>query len=137
MVRSVAPLFAFAFFSAVPAIAAEPISLAPFRSVELEAGGDVSIVPGPVQRVTLVNGSREFTSFTIRRGDQLVISTSCDVRCPNRYNLRVQIETPYVPDVAVKARGEHHRRARVRSAAPAFRRGRCRRHDRRSRCRSG
>lgn len=105
MVRSVAPLFAFAFLSAVPAIAAEPISLAPFRSVELEAGGDVSIVPGPVQRVTLVNGSREFTSFTIRRGDQLVISTSCDVRCPRRYNLRVQIENPYVPDVAVKAGG--------------------------------
>jgi hypothetical protein len=104
MVRSIAPLFAFAFLASAPALA-QPIPVPPFRSVELQAGGDVTIVPGPVQRVTLVEGSREFTSFNMRRDGQLVISTSCNTRCPHNYPLRIQIESPYVPDVAVNAGG--------------------------------
>jgi putative autotransporter adhesin-like protein len=105
MVRSVVPLFAFALVAAAPAFADEPIPVAPFKSIELEAGGDVYIVPGAVQRVTLLNGSREFTSFRIPRGNQLEISTSCNARCPHNYNLRIRIESPYVPDVAVHAGG--------------------------------
>lgn len=105
MVRSMAPLFAFAFLASAPALAAEPIPMAAFNSVRLEAGGDVYIVPGPVQRVTLVEGSREFTSFDVRRGDQLTIRTSCSERCPHNYPLRIQIESPFVPDVAVSAGG--------------------------------
>ena len=84
MVRSVVPLFAFALAASAPAVAGEPIPVPHFDSVELVAGGDVDIVPGPVQRVTLVNGSREFTTFRMRRDNQLVIRTSCDVRCPIR-----------------------------------------------------
>ena len=104
MVRSIAPLFAFAFLASAPALA-ESIPVPPFRSVELEAGGDVTIVPGPVQRVTLVEGNREFTSFDMRRDGQLLIRTSCSTRCPHNYPLRIQIESPYVPDVAVNAGG--------------------------------
>ena len=105
MVRSVLPLFAFALAATAPALAAEPIPLAPFRTVELVAGGDVYIVPGPVQRVTLVEGSSEFTRFRVRRDNRLEISNSCDARCPHNYRLRIQIESPYVPDVAVHAGG--------------------------------
>jgi hypothetical protein len=105
MVRSIYPLFAFALAASAPALAAEPIPVPPFRSVELEAGGDVDIVPGPAQRVTLVEGSREFTSFDMRRDGKLVIRTSCIARCPQNYRLRIQIESPYVPDVAVNAGG--------------------------------
>ena len=105
MVRSTIPLFLFAFVASAPAVAAEPIPVPAFRSVELEAGGDVYIVPGPAQRVTLVEGSREFTSFEMRRDGQLVIRTSCNERCPRNYPLRIQIESPYVPDVAVNAGG--------------------------------
>ena len=75
-----------------------------FDSVELQAGGDVTIVPGPVQRVTLVAGSSEFTHFSVR-GNKLEIRTSCDNRCPHNYNLQIQIESPQVPDVAVNAGG--------------------------------
>ena len=105
MVRSVYPLFAVALMAAAPALAAQPIPLPAFKSVELEAGGEVRIVPGPVQRVTLVEGSQEFTTFRMRRDNQLVISTSCNDRCPRNYPLRIQIESPYVPDVAVDAGG--------------------------------
>jgi hypothetical protein len=105
MVRSIYPLFAVALMAAAPALAAQPIPLPAFKSVELQAGGEVRIVPGPVQRVTLVEGSQEFTTFRMRRDNQLVISTSCNDRCPRHYPLRIQIESPYVPDVAVDAGG--------------------------------
>ena len=105
MVRTLVPLFAVALAASAPALAAEQIALPHFDTVQLEAGGDVRIVPGPVQRVTLINGSREFTSFRIRRGNQLEIATSCNRRCPHNYNLLIQIESPDVPDVAVNAGG--------------------------------
>ena len=105
MVRSILPLFTAAFLASAPALAAEPIPVAPFRSVELTAGGDVTIVPGPVQRVTLLNGSTALTSFRVRRDGQLEIRTSCNERCPREYNLRIEIESPTLPDVAVHAGG--------------------------------
>ena len=85
--------------------AAQPIAVPQFRSVELSAGGDLSIVRGPVQRVTLLNGSTDLTSFRVMRDGRLEISTHCDRRCPREYNLRIQIESPTVPDIAVEAGG--------------------------------
>ena len=105
MMRTILPLLGVALVSSLPAIAAQPIPLPHFDSVGLEAGGDITIVPGPVQRVTLVSGSTEFTHFEMRRGNQLQISTSCSTRCPSNYPLRIVIESPEVPDVAVKAGG--------------------------------
>ena len=85
--------------------AAQPIAVPNFRSVELTAGGDVTIVRGPVQRVTMLNGDTQMTSFRVVRDGRLEITTSCDRRCPHNYNLRIQIESPTVPDVAVEAGG--------------------------------
>jgi hypothetical protein len=103
--RSIYPLFAVALAASAPALAAEDIVLPRIHSIELKAGGDLYIVPGPVQRVTLLNGSRQFTSFRMREGNKLEIATTCNGRCPHRYNLRIQVETPNVPDVAVEAGG--------------------------------
>ncbi|HEY8592873.1 MAG TPA: DUF2807 domain-containing protein [Sphingomicrobium sp.] len=105
MLRSTLPLFAFAFAASAPVVAAEPIALPLFKSIELQAGGEVTIVRGPVQRVTLVNGSRQFTNFQVRRDGRLEIATSCHMRCPRNYNLQIQVESPTVPDVAVEAGG--------------------------------
>jgi hypothetical protein len=105
MLRTTVPLFVFALAASAPAVAQENIPVAGFRSVELKFGGDVSIVRGPVQRVTLLNGSREFTRFRMREGGTLEIATSCSNRCPHQYNLRIVIESPSVPDVAVHAGG--------------------------------
>ena len=105
MTRSTLPLFLFALAASAPAIAQQPIPVGAFRSVQLNAGGDVNIVRGPVQRVTLVNGSTEFTKFRVRNDGQLQIHTECNGRCPRNYNLRIRIESPQVPDVAVRAGG--------------------------------
>lgn len=105
MVRSIIPLFAVALAASAPALADEPIAVGAFHSVELRGGGDLYVIPGPVQRVTLLEGSTEFTSFRMRRDGELEIATHRNDRCPHNYNLRIQIESPTLPNVAVNAGG--------------------------------
>ena len=102
--RSLIPLFAAAFAAAAPALATETVPLPAFNSVQLRGGGNVVLVPGRVQRVTLIDGSTQFTRLRVRRDGQLRIDT-CNERCPHRYRLRIQIESPRLPDVAVTGGG--------------------------------
>lgn len=102
--RSIVPLFALPFAAAAPAVAVENIPVPPFHSVELRGGGQVVVRPGPVQRVTIVDGSSQFTRIYLRRDGELKID-ACDNRCPRQYRLRVEIESPHVPDVAVSGGG--------------------------------
>jgi hypothetical protein len=102
--RSILPLFALAFAASAPALATEAVPLPGFDSVELRGGGEVVIVPGAVERVTLVEGSTQFTRFRVEHGRQLKIDT-CDDRCPHLYHMRVQIESPLVPDLAISGGG--------------------------------
>jgi hypothetical protein len=83
---------------------AQSVPVSSFRSVELRGGGDVEIVPGPVQRVTLLSGSTAYTSFRVDNEGQLRID-ACNARCPHNYPLHVRIESPTVPSVAVAAGG--------------------------------
>ena len=85
--------------------AAEVVPTPAFRSIELRRGGDVTLVPGPVQRVTIVQGSSEFTHIYVKEGGRLRIETSCNQRCPRNYPLQIRIESPTVPVVAVETRG--------------------------------
>jgi hypothetical protein len=102
--RSTLPLFALALAASAPALATEIVPVQPFRSVELRAGGDIDIVPGLVQRVTILNGSTQFTRFQMRPNGQLVID-ACNERCPHNYNLRIQIMSPQMPSVGIQAGG--------------------------------
>jgi hypothetical protein len=102
--RSMIPLFAVALAAAAPVLAAEYVPVAPFRSVELRGGGNVILRPAAAQRVTIVEGSTQFTEFRMRRDGQLQINT-CNERCPHRYRLTVEIQSPRVPDVAVTGGG--------------------------------
>jgi hypothetical protein len=102
--RSILPLFAVAVAASAPALATEPVPVAPFASVELRGGGEVSIVPGPVQQVTLIEGSTQFTRFTADGRGKLRID-ACDDRCPHNYQLRIRIESPRVPSVAIQGGG--------------------------------
>lgn len=102
---SIAPLFAAALLATAPALATEIVAVPQFRSVELRGGGTVQVVPSAVQRVTMINGSREFTDFRVRDDGRLEISTHCSSRCPHNYDLRIRVEGPTVPDVAVSAGG--------------------------------
>lgn len=99
--------------------AAQTLPLAEFDSIELNGGGTVDLRYGPVQRVTLAEGSTEYTRIRVKGrevrrsgrstvvddGGRLVID-ACNQRCPRRYHLRVVIETPDIDAVAVKGGGE-------------------------------
>jgi len=93
-----------AFAVAAPTFAAEIVSVPQFRSVELRGGGAVTVVPGPAERVTIVEGSSQFTHMRVERDGQLRIDT-CDERCPPNYRLRVEIQSPIVPDLAIAGGG--------------------------------
>jgi hypothetical protein len=102
--RLLLPVMVLAFAIPAPTQAAENIALPSFRSVELRGGGDVVLVRGPVQRVTILQGSSAFTRMTVERGGQLRID-ACNDRCPRNYQLRIQIQAPRVPDVGVSGGG--------------------------------
>ncbi|MBS0272993.1 MAG: DUF2807 domain-containing protein [Proteobacteria bacterium] len=90
---------------ATSALAGETINVGPFRSVELRGGGHVTIHRGAAQRVTLINGTTQYTSFTIEDGQTLVID-ACDRGCPSGdYNLDVDIATPDIGGVSVDGGG--------------------------------
>jgi hypothetical protein len=102
--RSTLPLFALVLAVSAPALATEVVPVQPFRSVELRGGGDVTLVPGPTQRVTILNGSSRFTHIYLRRDGQLRID-ACNEQCPQHYNLQIRIESPRAPDVAIAGGG--------------------------------
>jgi hypothetical protein len=102
--RSIIPLFAVALAVSAPAVATELVPVPPFRSVELRGGGDVVVVLGPVQRVTIVDGSSRFTRFRVERDGQLKID-ACNAQCPQLYHVRIEIQSPRVPDLAISGGG--------------------------------
>jgi hypothetical protein len=102
--RTVIPLFLLALAPLVPAKAAENVSVPAFRSVQLRGGGEILVVPGRSQRVTLVQGSSRVTRFRMREDGKLEIDV-CDGQCPRNYRLQIRIESPRVPDVAIAGGG--------------------------------
>ncbi|HKP34771.1 MAG TPA: DUF2807 domain-containing protein [Sphingomicrobium sp.] len=102
--RSILPLFAVALAVSAPVLATEVVPVAGFRSVQLVGGGIVTVVPGPAQRVTILEGSSQFTRMRVQPNGKLKIVT-CDDRCPHTYRLRVRIQSPRVPDLAISGGG--------------------------------
>ncbi|CAA9512163.1 MAG: hypothetical protein AVDCRST_MAG44-1450 [uncultured Sphingomonas sp.] len=102
--RSILPLFAAVFAVSAPALAVEQVPVSGFRSVELRGGGEVTVRPGPVQRVTILEGSSLVSHIYLVRDRKLRIDV-CNGRCPLRYRLRVEIQSPNAPDVAISGGG--------------------------------
>ena len=102
--RSILPLFAAAFLACAPALAAELVSVPTFRSIELRGGGAVDVIPGPAQRVAILEGSSRFTRIYVENEGQLRIDT-CAQTCPPDYRLRVEIQSPRAPGLAVDGGG--------------------------------
>ena len=103
--RSTVPLFAAALLVSMPALASETLPLPTFRSVELNGGGTIRVVPGPVQRVSIVEGSSQVTRLHVEPDGKLRIDM-CAERCPASYRLRIEIQSPEVPPLAVQGGGE-------------------------------
>lgn len=104
--------FAFAFASVLaagPASAAETVALPRFEGIELKGGGSVVVRQGPVQRVTLVEGSTRHSRVRVeaggRSGHGRLVVDACIVQCPRDYRLRIEIVTPNVSAVAVNGGG--------------------------------
>jgi hypothetical protein len=103
--RSILPLFTVAIAASAPALALEPVAVPPFRAVELHGGGIVTITPASVQRVTLLEGSTQFTRVRVDPEGKLRIDV-CNEQCPRNYHLRVQIETPSIIGLGVNGGGQ-------------------------------
>jgi hypothetical protein len=105
MIRSVVPLFTAAFLASAPALADEFVPVAHFDAVELRGGGgNVVVVPGPAERVRIVEGSSRFTRIYVDRNRSLKIDI-CNRECPHSYRLRVEVQSPRVPVLAVDGGG--------------------------------
>lgn len=104
MLRSLVPLFSTALAVSAPAISSEVVPLPHFNSIDLRGGGKVTVVPGPTQRVTILEGSSKVTRLEVDADGQLVID-SCNGKCPSSYRLSVQIQSPKVPNLGVNGGG--------------------------------
>jgi len=102
--RATIPLFVLALAVPSSALSAEEVLVSPFRALELRGGGEVLLRPGPVQRVTITEGSRQFTNVRVVRDRKLRID-ACNDRCPRHYRLRIVVESPTVPVLAVTGGG--------------------------------
>ena len=90
--------------AAAPASAQTVVPVSHFDSVELEGGGHVVIRYGQAQQVRLIQGSTEFTRFTVEGGGKLRIE-DCRDDCPHHYNLEVEITTSHIEALAVDGGG--------------------------------
>jgi hypothetical protein len=91
------------FLLAVPATSAQtPLQLAAFNSIEVNSG-HVVIRSAPTQRVTLLEGSLDYTRVAVE-GDVLVIEKCID-HCPRGYELEVEIVVPSVGAVSLENGG--------------------------------
>jgi hypothetical protein len=102
--RSLLPLFAAALAASAPAVATEVVNVPGFHSVKLRGGGVVTVVPGPTERVTIEEGSSQFTRMHVEYDGKLVIDT-CNEQCPRDYHLRVLIQSPRVPSLGINGGG--------------------------------
>jgi hypothetical protein len=90
--------------AAAPLAAAETVPVQHFRSLELRGGGNVIVRPGPVQRVTILQGSSAYTNVRVDSRGRLKID-ACNQRCPQHYDLRIEIQSPDFPTSAVSGGG--------------------------------
>lgn len=90
-----------------PSSAQTVVPVQRFDNVELRGGGRVTLRNGPVQRVTLMKGSTQFTTFRVEgRGEDRLVIDACNRRCPRRYDLEIEIVTPHLEGVAISGGGE-------------------------------
>lgn len=95
-----------ALLAAAPAWSGTPIPVGAFDSVALKDGGHVILRHGALQRVTLLQGSTQYTSIRIGEDNsrQLVID-GCRHQCPRDYRIEVEIVTPEIRGVSVSDGG--------------------------------
>jgi hypothetical protein len=96
------------------------VPVAAFDSIELHDGAKVIFRYGPIQRVTLIKGSLDYTSLTVADGGRLIIN-KCKSRCPRGYELEIEIVTPDIARIwvndggTIQSQGDFPRRAEIKA----------------------
>lgn len=98
-------MLAAALSFAAPASAEETVTVPAFNAVQLSGGGSITVRPGGRQRVTIITGSSKFTPIRVE-GDGRLRIQGCSYPCPPGYRLKIVIESPRVPDLAVNGGGD-------------------------------
>ena len=104
--RLLVPLFALQLRFRRPALAAETFRFPTFSAIELRGGGIVTIVPGPAQRVTILEGARQITACQVDREGSSSIDT-CKERCPPVYGCASRSRRPRCPVWRQRRRADH------------------------------
>lgn len=99
--RLVLPVVAIALSIPQATSAEELVRVPAFRSVQLQGGADLYIMPGPVQRVAILAGNAQSMNFHVVRDGRLEIE-ACNENCPPNHHVRIGIESPSVPDVVAE-----------------------------------
>src|SRR5262249_30301900 len=90
---------------ATPAVACMAVPVGSFNRIALNGGGEVVLLHGPQQKVTLIKGSTAYTTFSVRNGGELNID-ACNISCPHQYDLEIEIVTPMIKGTAINGGGE-------------------------------
>lgn len=102
MTTILARAFGLLVLSGIPSVptAAQAVTVAPFRSVELRNGAHAILRYGPTQRVTFLKGSPDHTDVTVTSGNGLVID-KCRTKCARDYELEIEIVAPDLAGLTV------------------------------------
>ncbi len=105
------PLACLMLLLATLSVAAAPVAMQPgvpltasFSAVELRNGGQVNLIHGQSQGVTLLKGDPQQTSITIGDDGRLVIDR-CPTHCPRGHDFEVEVVTPGLAAIAVAEGG--------------------------------
>lgn len=101
LTRAAIMLFAVA---TAPVGAATDLSLPRIEALSIEGGGKVVVRHGPQQRVRILRGNAQVSSFQVKQRRSLEIMT-CRGGCPADYELEVEVTLPEVSALAVERGG--------------------------------
>jgi beta-lactamase regulating signal transducer with metallopeptidase domain len=108
---ALAPLACLMLLLATLSLAGAPVAIQPgvpltavFSAIELRNGGQVNLVQGQSQSVTLLKGDPQESSITLGDDGRLVIDR-CPARCPRGHDFEVEVVTPRLAAIAVAEGG--------------------------------
>jgi len=102
MIRPFAFVMSAALFAGA-AMAGTEVKLAPFSGIDVHGGGDVKLIYGPVQRVTVIKGDLKVARIRVT-GSTLDLSP-CDGTCWGSHDLAVEIVTPSIAALNIHGGG--------------------------------
>jgi len=79
------------------------VKLPPFSAVNVHGGGDVKLIYGPVQRVTVLKGDMKVARVLVK-GNTLELA-ACDGMCWGSHELLVEVVTPNIDAMDIHGGG--------------------------------